>query len=125
MKNDSDQILSDLLARWHAWGRSYKPNQQPPRAPIFRDAKTSRGYDTTDEIIEDELMGSTLEAIDFQVSEMQDPHRTAIYVLARNLATGKSVWQSPRLPNDPLERGRIVGEARSILTARLRECGVM
>lgn len=125
MRNDSDVILSDLLARWHAWGKSYKPNQQTPRDPIFRDAKTSRGYDTTDEIIEDELMGSTLETIDFQVSEMKDPHRTAIYFLARNLYTGRSVWLSKRLPEDALERGTIIAEARNILTKRLMSCGVM
>lgn len=123
--NDSHQILSDLLSRWHNWGRNYKANQQTPRDPIFRDAKSSRGWDSTDEIIEDELMGSTMEAIDFQVSEMKDPHRSAIYVLARNLATGRSVWESPRLPKDALERGTIVAEARNMLTRRLMECGVM
>lgn len=117
--------LSDLLSRWHAWGRNYKANQQTPRDPIFRDAKSGRGWDSTDEIIEDELMGSTMEAIDFQVSEMKDPHRSAIYVLARNLSTGRSVWLSPRLPQDALERATIVAEARNILTARLMSCGVM
>jgi len=125
MFNDSNHILDDLLSRWHQWGRAYKASQQTPRDPIFRDAKSSRGYDTTDEIIEDELMGSTLETIDFQVSEMQDPHRSAIYVMARNLSTGRSVWMSPRLPQDPLERATIVAEARNILTKKLMNCGVM
>src|ERR1700758_567633 len=110
MHNDSNAILSDLLARWHNWGRNYKANQQTPRDPIFRDAKSGRGWDSTDEIIEDELMGSAMEAIDFQVSEMKDPHRSAIYVLAKNLATERSVWFHPRLPTDPLERATIVAE---------------
>jgi hypothetical protein len=123
--------LSDLLSRWHNWGRNYKANQQSPKDPIFRDAKSGRGWDSTDDIIEDELMGSTMEAIDFQVSEMPDdiekgqPYRSAIYVLARNLSTGRSVWLSPRLPKDPLERGAVVAEARRLLTRRLMDCGVM
>lgn len=125
MRDDSRYILDDWLARWHQWGRNYKANQQTPRDPVFRDVRSGRGWDSTDDIIEDELMGSTMEAIDFQVSEMKDPHRTAIYMLARNLSTGRSVWLSPRLPQDPLERATIVAEARNQLTARLMNCGVM
>lgn len=125
MMNDSAAILDDLLSRWHSWARSYKANQQAPRDPIFRDAKSSRGWDTTDNIIEDEIQGSMMEAIDFQVSEMKDPHRAAIYVLARNLSTGRSVWLSPRLPTDPVERATIVAEARNQIVKRLMAVGVM
>jgi hypothetical protein len=92
---------------------------------MFRDTKSGRGWDSTDEIIEDEIHGSMMEAIDFQVSEMQDPHRAAIYALARNLSTGRSVWMSPRLPADPLERATIVAEARNQITKRLMAVGVM
>lgn len=125
MHNDSNVILSDILSRWHSWAKGYKANQQTPRDPIFRDAKSGRGWDSTDEIIEDEVMSSQMEAVDFQVSEMKDPHRAAIYVLARNLSTGRNVWLSPRLPQDPLERGQVVYDARMQLTKRLMACGVM
>lgn len=125
MMNDSAAILDDLLSRWHSHCRAYRANQQAPRDPIFRDAKSGRGWDTTADVIEDEIHGSMMEAIDFQVSEMQDPHRAAIYVLARNLSTGRSVWLSPRLPVDPLERATVVAEARNQLTSRLMRCGVM
>lgn len=125
MINDSHTILDDLLVRWHAWGKNYRANHQTSTDPVFRNAKSGRGWDSTDEIIEDELMGSTMEAIDFHVSEMQDPHRTAIYFLARNLYTGRSVWLSKRLPEDPMERGVIVAEARNQLTRRLMNAGVM
>lgn len=125
MMNDSHQILDDILSRWHSWARSYKANQQTPRDPVFRDAKSGRGWDSTDEIIEDEIHDSMMEAVDFQVSEMKDPHRAAIYALARNLSTGRSVWMSPRLPVDPLERATVVAEARNILTRKLMACGVM
>lgn len=125
MMNDANQILDDILSRWHSWARSYKANQQTPRDPVFRDAKSGRGWDSTDEIIEDEIQNSMMEAVDFQVSEMKDPHRAAIYALARNLSTGRSVWLSPRLPVDPLERATVVAEARNILTRKLMACGVM
>ena len=125
MMNDSHQILDDILSRWHSWAKNYKANQQTPRDPVFRDAKSGRGWDSTDEIIEDEITNSMMEAVDFQVGEMRDPHRAAVYVLARNLSTGRSVWLSPRLPTDPLERATVVAEARNILTRKLMACGVM
>jgi len=125
MMNDSQHILDDVLSRWHSWAKSYKANQQTPRDPIFRDAKSGRGWDSTDEIIEDEIQNSMMEAVDFQVSEMQDPYRAAIYILARNLSTGRSVWLSPRLPVDPMERATIISEARIQLTRRLQAAGVM
>jgi len=125
MHNDSAEILSDILSRWHSWAKAYKANQQTPRDPVFRDCTTGRGWDTTDEILEDEVHAKQMEAVDFQVGEMHDPHRAAIYVLARNLSTGRSVWLSPRLPTDPLERATIVAEARAILTKRLLSAGVM
>ena len=125
MHNDSAAILDDLLSRWHSHCRAYKANQQTPRDPMFRNTKSGRGWDSTEEIIEDEIHGSMMEAIDFQVSEMQDPYRAAIYALARNLSTGRSVWMSPRLPQDPLERATVVAEARNQITNRLMRCGVM
>lgn len=123
--NDSHYILDDLLSRWHSYCRAYRANQQTPRDPVFRDTKSGRGWDSTDEIIEDEINGSMMEAIDFQVSEMKDPHRAAIYALARNLSTGRSVWLSPRLPKDPLARATVVAEARNQITKRLMAVGVM
>lgn len=125
MHNDADAILDDLLSRFHAWARSYSPVPVAGADPMFRNAKAGRGYDTTAEIIEDELMGSTMKAIEFHVGEMPDPHRSAIYVLARNLYTGRNVWMSPRLPRDCIERGVIVMEARNQLTRRLISAGVM
>jgi hypothetical protein len=125
MMNDSQAILDDLLSRWHSHCRAYRANQQVPRDPMFRNTKSGRSWDSTDEIIEDEIHGSMMEAIDFQVSEMKDPYRAAIYALARNLSTGRSVWLSPRLPTNPLERATVVAEARNQITRRLMAVGVM
>ena len=125
MHNDSSAILDDLLSRWHSWARSYSPVPTCGADPMFRNAKSAKGWDTTDQVVEDELNDKTMKAIDFQVGEMADPHRSAIYIHARNCCTGRNVWLSPRLPADPLERARILGEAKSMLTRRLLSAGVM
>lgn len=122
--------LDDWLRRYHAWAKGYSPVPTCSADPMFRNAKAGRGYDTTDEIIDDELTGSTMEAIDFHISELPDipqtqPYRSAIYCLARNLHAGQSVWSSPRLPADPMLRGEIVAQARIMLTVKLRNAGVM
>jgi hypothetical protein len=126
MMNDSHQILDDLLRQWHAHCKGYSPIPVAGADPMFRNAKAGRGYDTTAEIIEDELHGSTMETIDFQVDQMQDPWRAAVHELARNLFTQQSVWRHPRLEQlDSLQRATIVAEARNQLTKRLMAAGVM
>lgn len=92
---------------------------------MFRNAKTGRGYDSVSDVIEDELHGSTMECIDFNIGEIQEPYRAALYILARNCYTGRQVWLSPRLPKDVWEREAIIAEARSQLTRRLRNAGVL
>jgi hypothetical protein len=126
MMNDSHYIFDELLRQWHAHCKGYSPIPVAGADPMFRNAKAGRGYDTTAEIIEDELHGSTMETIDFQVDQMQDPWRAAIHELARNLWTQQSVWRHPRLGQlDSLQRATIVAEARNQLTKRLMAAGVM
>lgn len=117
--------LDSLLSAYHHWAKGYIPVPTCSADPMFRNAKAGRGYDSTAEIIEDELHGKTMECIDFNIGEIQEPYRAALYILARNCYTGRSVWMSPRLPKDALERGAIVVEARMMLTARLKNAGVM
>lgn len=125
MVNDSAIILDDLLSRWHSWARGYMPVPTCSADPMFRNAKSGKGWDSTSDVIEDEINGKMMKAIDFHVSEMPDPHRSAIYVLARNLSTGRNVWLNPRLPRDPLDRAKVVGDARTMLVRRLMSAGVM
>jgi hypothetical protein len=125
MKNDSEQILDDLLERWHAWSRGYAITQQAGADPMFRNVKSGRGWDTVDEIVESELTGSTMKAIDFEVNEIPDPHRSAIHAHARNPCLRVAVWTSPRLPTDPAERQEIINDARMMLMRRLWRAGIM
>lgn len=132
MKRDYSptEHLDSLLAEWHRWQKGYSPVPTCSADPMFRNAKSSKGWDSADDVIQDELHGSTMEAIEAQVSELPDvdqtqPYRSAIYAIARNMHVGASVWSSPRLPRDPMERGVVIMEARNALTIRLIKAGVM
>ena len=129
MMNDSAAViaatLEDILSRWHHYTQQYKLTAGIGGQPMFRYTQRPRGGQTVEALLDDDAERGQMEGVDFQVSEMQDPHRAAIYILARNLSTGRSVWMSPRLPQDPLQRATIVAEARNQITNRLMRCGVM
>jgi hypothetical protein len=124
MRDESDQIMDDLLSRWHSWCQGFRLSAQTMN-PVFRQAKRAKGEQTLEAISEDAWLNGAMKALDFQVSEMQDPYRAAIYITARNCYTGRSVWISPRLPKDATERAAIVAQARSMLLRRLLRAGIM
>lgn len=128
MTNDEKMIeahLDALLKAWHRWSqnqgdalcRGYKesPTFRQYRAP---NADRSSGWD-------DEIDESVAEAMEFHVYAIPDPWRTALAINARNLATGRSVWRSARLPQDDTARAVIVLEARTKLMQRLYDAGLM
>jgi hypothetical protein len=125
MRDNFHDRLDDILSRWHHWAKGYIPVPTCGADPMFRNAKSAKGWDSTAEIVEDEITNLQMKALDFQVGEMKDPHRSAIYIHARNCCTGRNVWLSPRLPQDPMERARILGEAKTILIGKLLSAGVM
>lgn len=125
MFNDSKAILDDILSRWHHHCKTYRVVGEPGADPMFRNAVTSKGWNNTSDIADDAVNAAQMKAVDFHVSEMQEPHKAAIYVTARNCYTGRSVWLSPRLPTNPEERAIVIMEARNMLTRRLMTAGVM
>jgi hypothetical protein len=132
MRNDSDVILDDLLSRWHSYCAGERHITGGGADPMFRNVKSGRGWDTVDEIIEDEIASDTMDAITFHVSgdkrghgAMEEPYRSAIYVHARNLASRHAVWNNPRLPADPKARAAVIAQARGELMRRLLLAGVM
>lgn len=122
---DHAGVLDGLLADWHRHSSGYNPMKEPSESMMFRGSKSGRGWQETNEVNECESHGSTMETIDFQISEMRDPHRTAIHINARNCATGRKVWTSARLPTDPMQCARVVSEARAIISDRLTNAGVL
>jgi len=125
MTNDIGTILNDLLAAWHRWACGYRHAAGVGSSPMFREATTSRGWDTVADIVDSEIEGSRMETVNFHVMELEPPYRTALQIQARNLFTGRAVWSSPRLPNDIEERAVILLEARNILLKRLLAAGVI
>ena len=125
MNDDTRYLLDDLLVQWHYWCRSYRHMCDIGSSAMFKEAKTQRVWDTVAEIVADEIDTGRMAAVDFHVSELEPLHRTALQIQARNLATGKHVWTSARLPTDLAERSAILGEARKLLMSRLVLAGVI
>ena len=122
----TEKTLDDLLAQWHHWQDLERLAASRVGSPMFEDLPSPRGWDSASEIAEAVKYRMDMEAIEFAVAgdecgqgAMPEPHRSAIYALARNCHAGCSVWASPRLPADPMERGVVLIEAKNMLTRRL------
>lgn len=132
LMTEANHILDDLLARWHHRCDTYRIGQVRGADPVFKNVISSRTWDSSDDLHEDAFMKRAMKAMDFAIlgdkhaqGGIQDPHKAALLILARNCYTGRNVWLSPRLPKDPIERGTIILEARNELTRRLMAAGVM
>ncbi len=125
MKNDSNELLSDLLARWHQWAKGYQHVGGISSSPMFRNCKHGRQWDTVDEIISSDLEHSQMEAVDSIIMALCEVYRTALQLQARNLCTGRTVWTSPRLPQDMVKRSEILADARGSLSMKLRDAGIL
>lgn len=123
--NDTQELLSEILRDWHSWAKGYQHVVSVGTSPMFRDAKASRGWDTTEEIIKNDLDNSRMAAVDFHISQLCDVYRTVLQLQARNLCTGKNLWISARLPENQEDRVKILTEARSSLLFKLRDAGIV
>lgn len=126
MQTENDAILDDILSRWHCWAQ-HMPSEVGWHqvAQGFDQFRASRQYDDQNGALDALQWASVMEAVDFQVGEMRDPHRTAVHVMARNLYCGVSVWRSPRLPADVGARAKLMAEAREMVRERLIGAGVL
>ncbi len=122
--DDVSVKLDEVLQQWHAWALGYRPGRQGA-CPMFRSARSARGWEDSSDITAADVHRQAMRAVDFQVGEMPEPYRSAVYADARNLYTGRAVWTSPRLPHDQQERAVVVRDARAMLAARLFACGVL
>lgn len=120
--SELDQILSD----WHEWAQAYKPARGfKNRALVVGDYLISRQYDSDNGALDQELDNKTMETVDFQISELQEPYRSAIHCEAKNIHAGNEVFISPRLPTAKGERDAVIGVARRMLVGRLQSAGVL
>jgi hypothetical protein len=124
MKDDSNEILNDLLASWHRWARGYSFAAGVGSSPMFRECRSNhRQWASLDEVADEDK--SQCEAVDAVIMSLCDVYRTALQIQARNLCTGRSVWTSARLPADEQMRAHILADARTALTVNLRNAGVL
>lgn len=105
----------EVLAMWWRAESEWSPVQgYPTECPSCRDYRTSRQYDSGaggNGADETDARGRMIRYIGGLVQNVEEPYRTALYMTARNHATGSAVWSSPRLPDDPTERAHVVAEA--------------
>lgn len=126
MASSQASELDSILCAWHQWGsHSLVGRGFNKRALVCGDYLVSRQYDWDSGVLDGDLEDSTMRTVDFQVSEMKDPYRAAIYCLAQALTVGAAVFTSPRLPTDAKQRQEIVDIARDMLTVRLISAGVL
>lgn len=126
MRNEADEILDDILSRWHSWARGQGGTAGHARTSAGMESyRPSRQYDDFNGALDGDLEHMRCKQVDFDVRQMPQPHQTAIYVDARNLCTGVAVWGNPRLPSDVKEREVVVSEARDMLTKKLLASGVL
>lgn len=125
-------ILDGLLSDWHIWASKTTVSSIPGKCAMFSQAQSPRHWDSTGDIDDAQIQQSTMDAIDFAIlgdrraqGGMIEPYRTAVTFYARNLASKVSVWHSPRLPVDQLERMAIVNQGLDLLVKKLRTAGVL
>jgi hypothetical protein len=66
-----------------------------------------------------------MEAVDGVIDAIAEPWRSALSVQARNLHTGRQVWNSPRLPSCAMMRGQILMVARKKFVDGLARGGLV
>lgn len=136
LRSEHDAKLDDLLACWHRWQMGFSVVPTSSASPQFRNVRANKAWDTTSDAFDQDLNNRLMQAVECQVYELPDQdnrdkggpnqaYRSAILANARNLHAGKSVWSSPRLPTDPIERAVVLLEARNLLTRRLCAAGVL
>lgn len=111
MNRDIDAI--SLLVLWWRYERAHDLAGlgYPHECPSTKSYRASRQYDGDNGAAETDERGILARRIGFLVDGLEEPYRTALYILARNRATGVSVWTSARLPADKDKRAEITAEA--------------
>ena len=112
--------IDDALRLWHLWAASGKPVEgYPTECPSCQMSRAARRQDSQYDDAESSHAANLAQLIDNVISQIADPHRTALALNARNIACGWNLWASARLPDDRIEREAIVSEARAMFIRRM------
>lgn len=124
--DDIEEVLNDLLSRWHHWADHFRAVAgYNTCSSAMQQYRASRQYDSENGALDQDNENRTMAAVDACIDRVQQPHRTALHINARNLCTGNTVWRSVRLPADDMQRALLVAEAREKLTKLLSARGVL
>ena len=122
---DGEAALDDLIRRWHLFAsREDFGLGYPVENVTCKLYRTSRQHDDQNGALDTDANAILLTGVGHCIERMVDPWRTAIYINARNLAIGLSVWTSARLPADDMARAIVVAEARTQLLRLLQSDGL-
>ena len=104
--------LVRLLVMWHRHEAAWLPVEGYPReCPSTAGYRPSRQWDSENGAQESEDSSRTVARVGEVLHGLPEPCRAALMILARNRATGCSVWTSARLPQDRDERAQLVAQA--------------
>jgi hypothetical protein len=118
--------VNSLLSQWHAWSAGHSvAHGYPTVNTTCRSARASRQYDDANGGLDAHIDHVLMEAVDGVIDAIADPWRSALSVQARNLHTGRQVWNSPRLPSCGMMRGQILMVARKKFVDGLARGGLV
>ena len=116
--------LDDVLSEWHSWQLSARDGRGfAHRSSVVGDFRISRQWDDVNGALDDDLDAMRMRQVEFEVEQLPDPWRSAIYALARSASTGAAVIHSGRVPL--ADWPRVLAEARVRMRARLVGAGVI
>lgn len=121
----TDAAVCELLSRWHQWQNVRHTRGFAPKALVVGEFRISRQYDDANGALDAELDHFQMKQVDFEVSQIQEPYKAAIYCLARALTVGVMVFVSPRLPQDKAQREALVSKAKAMATDRFMAAGLL
>lgn len=115
---DFDPI--ELLCLWWKAESQWNPVEgYPAECPSCRDYRTSRQYDGDNGASDTDATGRIIRHIAGVVQSIDEPHRSALYYVARNRAINVGAWVSVRLPEDESERALLVADAIELFSMRV------
>ena len=128
MRSDIDDIVDDLISRWHTWRSGYTLTKGFRSSDATcKDAQSQWTYHDRDNgVLDEQIETSIMRAVDRAVECIPNepmPWHSMILNEARNLASAAAVWTSPRLPKDREEFAVLRLEARNKLLVELQRQG--
>ena len=85
--------------------------------------RASRQWDDWNGSLDAEAHMSLMQAIDDVINRLPTQEYNMIHVHAKNLSAGSIVWRNPRIPQNMIERSRLLISARLMLGNAVAQLG--